>query len=287
MIGTQAAQEPVIVSSLTKGCLKVSQSNAATSADDHRAIRHMSLSTITGRQTEILHPTTRSLYQAWDAIRRGRSAPSRDELDLRAIKDLLANVSVIERNPVKPAFTFRLAGTALRKIFGKELTGTGFLDLWSSVEQTTIAELASIVVSRHQPATVRFKGFANDGRVEGIEMIMLPMLHSERQETQIITAIAPLTGPYWLGMHPIVRNELISHRLIRTDPYSGADTRPQDVFSDNGRPLTAPVKPESKPLPQHTPQHYRNATSGTDAPAARPGVEFPPRKLQLIRGGID
>ena len=247
----------------------------------------MSLSTVTGPQTEILHPTTRSLYQAWDAIRRGRSAPSRDELDLRAISDLLANVSVIERNPVKPTFTFRLAGTELRKIFGKELTGTNFLGLWSSVEQTTIAELASIVISKHQPATVRFKGFANDGRVEGFEMILLPMLHSERQETQIITAIAPLTGPYWLGMHPIVRNELISHRLIRTDPYSGADSRPQDVFSDNARPLTAPVKTESKPLPHRTPQHYQKANSGVDSAVARPAVEFPPRKLQVICGGID
>ncbi|MCP5081905.1 MAG: PAS domain-containing protein [Alphaproteobacteria bacterium] len=247
----------------------------------------MSLSTITGRQAEILHPTTRSLYQAWDAIRRGRSAPSRDELDLRAIKDLLANVAVVERHPLQPTFSFRLAGTALRKIFGKELTGTSFLALWSPVEQTTIAELASIVISKHQPATVRFKGFAEDGRVEGIELIMLPMVHTDRRQTQIIAAIAPLTGPYWLGMHAIVRNEMISHRLIRTDPYSGVDSRPQDVFADKGRPLTAPVMAESKPLPGKAPQHYPSSSAHADATVATPRIEFPPRKLQLIRGGID
>ncbi|NNF79916.1 MAG: PAS domain-containing protein [Rhizobiales bacterium] len=247
----------------------------------------MSLSTITGRQTEILHPTTRSLYQVWDAIRRGRSAPSRDELDLRAIKDLLANVAVVERHPLQPAFSFRLAGTALRKIFGKELTGTSFLELWSPVEQTTIADLASIVISKHQPATVRFKGFAEDGRVEGIELIMLPMVHADRRETQIIAAIAALTGPYWLGMHSIVRNEMISHRLIRTDPYSGFDNRPQDVFADKGRPLTARVRTESKPIPGQAPQHYPSSSERADAATETSRVELRVRKLQLIRGGID
>ena len=107
----------------------------------------MSISTINGRQTEILHPTTRSLFQVWDAIRRGRTAPSREELDLRAIRDVLANIAIIQRHPVQPAYSFRLAGTALRKIFGKELTGSDFLALWSAVEQTTIAELASTVLS--------------------------------------------------------------------------------------------------------------------------------------------
>ncbi len=247
----------------------------------------MSVGTVTGRQAEILHPTTRSLFQVWDAIRRGRSAPSRDELDLRTIKDLLSTIAVIERNPVQSAYAFRLAGTALRKFFGKELTGTSFLALWSPVEKATIAELASLVVSKHQPATVRFKGFVKDGRAEGLELIMLPITRADRQETQIIAAIAPLTGPYWLGVHPIVRNELISHRVIRTDPYSGIDTRPQDVFADKGRPLTAPSVGESKPVSGRSPQHYRKAAVHPKATATAPATGLNPQKLQLIRGGID
>lgn len=247
----------------------------------------MSISTINGRQNEILHPATRSLFQVWDAIRCGRSAPTRDELDLRAIRDVLANIAIIQRHPVQPAFSFRLAGTALRKIFGKELTGTDFLALWSPIEQTTIAELASTVLSAHQPATVRFKGFSSDGRAEGIEMIMLPISHANRKETQIVAAIAPLTAPYWLGVHAIVRTELISHRLIRTDPYAGADNRPQDVFADKARPLTAPVGAESKPRPKRNPKHYPNRSSEATPPAAAPQPAGQQRKLHLIRGGIN
>ncbi len=243
----------------------------------------MSVSTITGRQTEILHPATRSLYQVWDTIRRGRSAPQRQELDLRAIKDVLANIAIIRRDPFELTFTFRLAGTALRTIFGKELTGTNFLHLWSPVERTTIADVASTVVANHQPATVRFKGFAKDGRAEGIEMIMLPISsQGEQNETQILAAIAPLTAPYWLGVHPIARTELISHRLIRTDPYAAVDTRPQDVFAEKGRPLTAPAPKESKAMTKPMPQHY---------PASRPedtrNTGARPLKLHLIQGGID
>ncbi len=243
----------------------------------------MSVSTITGRQTEILHPATRSLYQIWDTIRRGRTAPQRQELDLRAIKDVLANIAIIRREPLELTFSFRLAGTALRTIFGKELTGTNFLHLWSPVERTTIAELAATVLSNHQPATVRFKGFAKDGRAEGIEMIMLPISsQSEQHETQILAAIAPLTAPSWVGVHAIARTELISHRLIRTDPYGAEDTRPQDVFADKGRALTAPVPEESRVKPKRMPQHY---------PASRPqekgGTTARPLKLHLIQGGIE
>lgn len=256
-------------------------------ADEHRAIRHMSVSTITGRQAEILHPKTRSLYQVWDAIRRGKTAPKRDELDLRSIRDLLANVAVIEQNPVSSAYPFRLAGTALRKIFGKELTGTDFLSLWSPMEQNTISDLAGLVISKHQPATVRFKGFARDGRAEGIEMIMLPMIHSTLQETQIIAVIAPLTSPYWLGVHTIIRNELISHRVIRTDPYSGSDTRAQDVFAEKARPLTAPVGPESKPQPIRGPRHYPAPSQTATESPTHYEIARHPRKLHLIRGGMD
>ena len=248
----------------------------------------MPVSTITGRQADILHPATRSLYQVWDTIRRGRTAPLRTELDLRAIKDVLANIAIIKMHPTPPGYSFRLAGTALRTIFGKELTGTSFLDLWSPVERTTIAGLAATVLSKHQPATVRFKGFAKDGRAEGVEMIMLPISsHTNRQETQILAAIAPLTAPYWLGVHPIVRTELISHRLIRTDPYGGHDNRPQDVFADQGRPLTAPIASESEASPRPVPHHYPSAPTSARATSGAPKTRNQPLKLHLIRGGID
>ena len=207
---------------------------------------------------------------------------------MRAIKDVLANIAIIKQHPTQRSFKFRLAGTALRTIFGKELTGTGFLALWSPVERTTIAGLAATVLSQHQPATVRFKGFAKDGRAEGIEMIMLPISNQDDpQETQILAAIAPLTAPYWLGVHAIVRTELISHRLIRTDPYAAMDSRPQDVFADKGRPLTAPVPEESKPVPKRVPQHYPTTTTNQNATSGVHSASSEPIKLQLIRGGID
>ncbi|MEM7428268.1 MAG: PAS domain-containing protein [Pseudomonadota bacterium] len=213
-------------------------------------VMHMAVQATNGPVEDILHPAARDVFAVWDAIRQGRSAPCRSELDLRSIKRLLPNIALIERHPLKFEFSFRLAGTGLRKIFGKELTDKDFMAIWPRVERSTIAGLASDVILRHKPASIRFKGFTSDGRAETIELLMLPLLPARRNVTHILATMVPVAEPYWLGDQPVVRTELISIREIWIESFS--DT-------------TAPAAPAP-------------ATSGQIETAAR---------LQLIRGGID
>ncbi len=215
----------------------------------------MAVKATTSPAEDILHPAARNMFAIWDAIRQGRSAPCRNELDLRTIKKLLPHVALIERHPLKFEFSFRLAGTGLRKIFGKELTGEDFLELWPRVERNAIAQLASDVIIRHKPSSLRFKGFTSDGRVETIELLMLPLLPSRRNATHILATLAPVAEPYWLGDHPIVRTEMISMREIWTES-----------FSEPAVPAPAPLASIKRP-----------------APANQPGAA----QLQLIRGGIE
>ena len=174
----------------------------------------MAETAITSPNEDILHPAARNMFAVWDAIRQGRSAPCRNELDLRSIKKLLPHVALIERHPLKPEFSFRLAGTGLRKIFCKELTGSDFLGLWPQIERSTISQRASDVVVRHRPCSIRFKGFTSDGRTETLELLMLPLLPTQRNATHILATLAPVTEPYWHGDYPIIRTELISLRSL-------------------------------------------------------------------------
>ncbi len=215
----------------------------------------MAVNATTSPPEDILHPAARNMFAVWDAIRQGRSAPCRNELDLRSIKKLLPHVALIERHPLKFQFSFRLAGTGLRKIFGQELTDRDFLELWPRVERNAIASLASDVIVRHKAGSIRFKGFTSDGRVETIELLMLPLLPSRRNATQILATLAAVAEPYWLGDYPIVRTELISMREIWTDAFS----EPVEPANRVG----IPSLPETPARPAREPQ------------------------LQLIRGGIE
>lgn len=206
----------------------------------------MALNAVSSPGGDILHPAARNMFAVWDTIRQGRSAPCRNELDLRSIKKLLPHVALIERHPVKSEFTFRLAGTGLRKIFGEELTGTDFLRIWPRIEQSTISGHASDVIIRHQPCSMRFKGFTRDGRAEMLELMMLPLLPTERNATHILATLAPLAEPYWLGDYPIVRTELISMRTLGVERSSeGADT---SLINEVAEPVSAPEVSQAGPF---------------------------------------
>ena len=195
----------------------------------------MVLNAVTSPSGDILHPAARDMFAVWDATRQGRSAPCRSELDLRSIKKILPHVALIERHPLKLEFSFRLAGTGLRKIFGKELTGQDFLGIWPRIERPAISNLASDVIVRHDACTLRFKGFISDGRAEMLELLMLPLLPTRKNATHILATIAPVAEPYWLGDHPIVRTELISMRTLGIE-CSSVESVEEEVTAESDAP---------------------------------------------------
>lgn len=249
----------------------------------------MAAHTNTTSKDGILHPSTRSLFEVWDTIRQGRSAPSQNELDLRSIKDLLPNVALIERHSLKIAFSFRLAGTGLRTIFGLELSGNDFLGLWPEIEQSTIAERANEVIAQHKPSVIRFKGFTDDGRAEGMELLMLPLLSSNCHTTQIIAVIVPFTEPYWIGQRPIVRTELISMRPIWLNVFSANHDA---SLAAKANLITALSDQKQRPEPHEEEQirrkeRFRNQPDSVGAPNRGREASKSVAKLQLIRGGVE
>jgi hypothetical protein len=90
------------------------------------------------------HAASRELYAYWQEKRGTRPAPERTEIEPGAIRGVLADAFILalDRGSGHP---IRLAGTRLCALFGREIKGESFLDLWTSTSRPTIEGLLSIL----------------------------------------------------------------------------------------------------------------------------------------------
>ena len=72
------------------------------------------------------HDSSVALFQYWNRLRDGRPAPRRTEIEPADIKTLLADTFIMEKD-VRGEAVFRLAGTRVCAIYGRELNPPGAL----------------------------------------------------------------------------------------------------------------------------------------------------------------
>lgn len=66
----------------------------------------------------------RSLFDYWQSKMRGRQMPDRADIDPIEIPKLLPNIVLIDILPDRPdCFRYRLVGTEIVRVFGREMTG--------------------------------------------------------------------------------------------------------------------------------------------------------------------
>ncbi len=96
-------------------------------------------------------PVTRELFEYWNALRGTRCAPMRDDIDPGAIRGRLANIFLLNFDD-EHGHPFRLAGSSICTLFGRELRDEAFAKLWSPVSQPSIAELLHNIAQYPQRA---------------------------------------------------------------------------------------------------------------------------------------
>ena len=143
------------------------------------------------------------MYAYWNRLRGERAAPDRGELGLRPLAAILPHMFILERHPLLPRFLFRLAGTDLRRLLCRELTGTDFLAPWPPHDRDAIAGGLGAVVGEQRPCLLRYAGSAAAGRSVGFELIALPLRVAHRNAIHILGAIHPFADPVWLGELPL------------------------------------------------------------------------------------
>jgi len=150
------------------------------------------------------HPSNRELFDYWNERRGERLAPDRADIEPSAIRQILGDTFVIEMSG-PDSHQFRIAGTRLCALFGRELKAESFLKLWSRSGQTAIRELLSVVMEEKVGIVASATGTTSDDTLAplNLELLLLPLAFRSRSEARVMGALLPMAAPYWLGAKAI------------------------------------------------------------------------------------
>ncbi len=169
------------------------------------------------------HPSNRELFDYWNERRGSRLAPERADIEPSAIRQVLGDTFVLAADGIGH-YPFRLAGTRLCALFGRELKGESFLKLWERSGQTAMRELLAVVMEEKIGVVASVTGATADDTMLAVnlELLLLPLSHQSQAEARVLGALAPMAAPYWLGAKAVGPLKLGMFRHIgrgrRSDP---------------------------------------------------------------------
>jgi hypothetical protein len=157
---------------------------------------------------------TRTVFAYWDALRAERVAPERSEIDPGAIRHVLADTFMIEVDPLA-GHPFRLAGTRLGALFGRELKGSAFTSLWlSDGPDNGGAALVDTVGLEMSGVVAGLIGTTRHGEEVSLELLLLPLRHRGATHARMLGVLSPGVVPSWLGLEAVAALSVRSLRVI-------------------------------------------------------------------------
>ncbi len=148
------------------------------------------------------HAASRELFAYWQELRGRRPAPERGEIEPGAIRQVLSDAFIIalDRGADYP---FRLAGTRVCALFGRELKGHSFTALWDETSRRTIRDLLSILTDEWVGTVAGATGYTRSGALVELEVLLLPLAAGRPSLARSIGVLAPMKIPQSLGLDPI------------------------------------------------------------------------------------
>jgi hypothetical protein len=147
------------------------------------------------------HPFNQQLFSYWTEQRGEREAPDRSDIDPGAIRGILGD-SFILAYEAEAGCSFRVAGTRLCALFGRELRGEPFANMWDAESAPQIRNLVDIVADEGIGVAAGATARADEDSHCHLELLLLPLAHRGTVGVRMLGMLAPLKRPYWLGSWP-------------------------------------------------------------------------------------
>ena len=144
----------------------------------------------------------RDLADYWASLRSPGGLPLRADVDPGAIRSLLPSLYILELTD-RGTVTIRLAGTALRRLYGVEMTGRDMLDLVRPEHRAI--RLWRTLQAANQPCGMyytRSHGYAS-GATDDVESLFLPLVVNPAtdglQARQLLGIAASTSDRRWVA----------------------------------------------------------------------------------------
>lgn len=207
--------------------------------------------------------TNSTLYGYWNGMRGGRIAPQRFEIEPSQIAGILSETFILEfASPSN--FNYRLAGTRICEITGREMRGINFLDCWRDSDRVSLQRHLTSVRKLGAVARALIEGTSTEAKSAQFEVLILPLLHNGNSIDRFLGAMSPINPPPWLGACPIREFHVLETEL--TYPADDIDVAEQVVKTDS--------PPEPLPMPsfrsarivRHDRRQFRVYEGGLSSP---------------------
>jgi hypothetical protein len=202
------------------------------------------------------HSSTQDVYDYWVSKRGRRRAPERSEIEPGAIRGALADTFILAYEP-NEGHRFRLAGTRLCAMMGRDLRNRPLIELFARPQRALARKFVAPVIEEASGIVASVSGWTIDSLQINLELLLLPLSHHGGADARILGVLAPLSPPYWLGIKPL--HELIAgnvrHLGADAVPVRGRDLRQGEVprYAPS-----APRRPATAPSVNVTPGRMRN-----------------------------
>jgi hypothetical protein len=148
------------------------------------------------------HAASRELYAYWEEKRGTRPAPERADIEPGAIRGVLSDAFILSLDP-GAGHSVRLAGTRICALFGREIKGESFLNLWTTENQPIVEGLLSILTAESTGTVAGVTAKNSAGETIDLELLLLPLGVRRPILARAIGVLAPLKVPHWLGADPV------------------------------------------------------------------------------------
>lgn len=136
------------------------------------------------------HPSSRAFFAYWDVKRGTARAPDRADIDPAAVRELLGDIFVLSCEP-NPGFPFRVAGTRVCALLGRDLKDHSFAALFSEASRSEIEEIATVVADETLAAIAGLTAARDDGSKAHLELLLLPFNARPHTPVSITGVLAP------------------------------------------------------------------------------------------------
>ncbi len=136
------------------------------------------------------HPSSRQFFAYWDAKRGHARAPDRSEIEPGAVRGLLGDIFVLSYDN-EAGFPFRVAGTRVSALLGRDLKDTSFAALFAEESRREIEDIVTYVAEEMLAAIAGITATSQSGKAAHLELLLLPFNNRAHAPISLTGLLAP------------------------------------------------------------------------------------------------